>query len=148
MGSRPLLSVPFGDVARERTAGQGARLLRGEERKDCDAAVRLQKEVQKKDLKVQKEETAKDTAARTVAESGVMVCRHCSKSFVRLQSFRAHEEGCVEQLASRASNRKTAVLRPAQSCSRPGAFGCKFENWTGQLVQGAREEGDVLPHDY
>ena len=102
-----------GDVAQERTAGQGARLLRGEEHKDCDAAVRLQKEVQKKDLKVQKEETAKDTAARTVAESGVMVCRHCSKSFVRQQWFRSHEEGCVEELASHASNRKTAVLRRA-----------------------------------
>ena len=69
--------------------------------------------MKKNDLKVQKEETAKDTAARTVAESGVMVCRHCSKSFVRQQWFRSHEEGCVEELASRTSNRKTAVLRPA-----------------------------------
>ena len=102
-----------GDVARERAAGQGARLLRGAEHKDCDAAVRLQKEVKKNDLKVQKEETATDAATTTVAESGVMVCRHCSKGFVRQQWFRSHEEGCVEQLASRASNRKTAVLRPA-----------------------------------
>ncbi len=100
-----------GDVARERASGQGARLLRGEERKDCDSAVRLQKEVKKNDLKVQKEEAAKDTAVRTVAESGVMVCRHCSKFFVCLQSFRAHEEGCVEQLTSRTSKRKTGGLR-------------------------------------
>ncbi len=69
--------------------------------------------MEKNDLKVQKEESAKDTAARTVAKSGVMVCRHCSKTFVRLQSFRAHEEGCVKELASRTSNRKTAGLLPA-----------------------------------
>ena len=34
------------------------------------------------------------------------------------------------------------------SCSRPGVFGCKSENWTGELVQRSREQGDVLPHDY
>jgi hypothetical protein len=33
--------------------------------------------------------------------------------FVRQQGFRAHEDRCVEQLASRASKRKTAVLHPA-----------------------------------
>jgi len=99
-----------GDMSRERTGGQGARLLRGEEHKDCDAAVRLQKEVEKNDLKVQKEETAKDTDVRTVAESGVMVCRHCVKSFVRQQWFRSHEDGCVEELVRRASNRQTDVL--------------------------------------
>ena len=97
-------------LPRERAAGQGARLRRGEEHKDCDAAVRLQKEVEKNDLKVQKEETAKDTAVRTVAESGVMVCRHCAKSFVRQQWFRSHEDGCVEELVRRASNRQTDVL--------------------------------------
>ena len=85
----------------------------GEQSTKTDAAVRLQKEVKKNDLKVQKEETATDAATTTVAESGVMVCRHCSKGFVSQQWFRSHEEGCVEQLASRASNRKTAVLRPA-----------------------------------
>ena len=102
-----------GDVARERAAGQGARLLRGEEHKDFDKGVRLQKEVQKNDLKAQKEETAKDAAARSVSESGVMLCRHCGKVFVRQQCLRAHEDGCLEQLASRASKRKTAVLRSA-----------------------------------
>ena len=102
-----------GDVARERAAGQGARLLRGEEHKDFDKGVRLQKEVQKNDLKAQKEETSKDAAARAVSESGVMLCRHCGKVFVRQQCLRAHEDGCLEQLASRASKRKTAVLRPA-----------------------------------
>ena len=34
-----------GDVDRERAAGQRARLLRGEDHKDFDAGVRLQKEV-------------------------------------------------------------------------------------------------------
>ena len=69
--------------------------------------------MKKNDLKAQKEETAKDAAARAVSESGVMLCRHCEKAFVRQQYFRAHEDGCLEQLASRASKRKTAVLRPA-----------------------------------
>jgi hypothetical protein len=99
-----------GAVARDRAAGHGARLLRGEEHKDCDAAVRLQKEVEKNDLKIQKEETAKDTTVRTVTESGVMVYRHCPKSFVRQQWFRSHEDGCVEELVRRASNRQTDVL--------------------------------------
>ncbi len=98
--------------------GQGARLLRGEEHKDFNAGVSLQKEVKKNDLKAQKQETAKDTAARAVAESGVMMCRHCVKPFVLQQRFRAHEDGCVEQLASRASKRKTAVLRPAADLAR------------------------------
>ena len=98
-----------GDVARERAAGQGARLLRGEEHKDFDAGVRLQKEVKKNDLKAQKEETAKHTAVRTVAESGVMLCRHCAKPFVRQQCLRAHEEGCVEKLVNHTSSRKTVV---------------------------------------
>ncbi len=38
-------TLQVGDVTLERTAGQGARLLRGEEHKDFDAGVRLQKEV-------------------------------------------------------------------------------------------------------
>jgi hypothetical protein len=101
-----------GDVARQRTAGQGARLLRGEEHKDFDAGVRLQKEVKKNDLKAQKDETAKEAATRAVSESRVM-CRHCDRSFVLQERLCAHEDGCVEQLASRASKRKTAVLRPA-----------------------------------
>ena len=82
----------------------------------------LQKKVKKNDLKVQKEETAKDTADRTVAESGVMVCRHCSKSFVRQKWFRSHEEGCVDQLASRTSNRKTAVLCPAADLAQDQVY--------------------------
>ncbi len=45
----------------------------------------------------------KDTVVRTVVESGVMLCRHCAKPFVRQQCFRAHEEGCVEKLASQAA---------------------------------------------
>jgi hypothetical protein len=132
-----------GDVARDRAAGQGARLLRGEEHKDCDTAVRLEKEVTKNDFKVQKEEAAKDAAARTVAESGVMVYRHCSKSFVRQKCFRSHQEVCVEELASRA-----CLASSGGSCSRPGAFGCKSEHWTGELFQGSREQGDVLPYEY
>ncbi len=52
-----------GDVARERASGQGARLLRGEEHKDFDAGVRLEKEVKKNDWKSQKEETEKDVAS-------------------------------------------------------------------------------------
>jgi hypothetical protein len=44
-------------VARERAAGQGARLVRGEEHKHFDAGVRLRQEVKKNDLKTQKEET-------------------------------------------------------------------------------------------
>ncbi len=99
-------------MARERAGGQGARLLRGEEYKDFDTGVRLQKEVKKNNLKAQKEETAKDTSARTVAESGVMLCRHCVKSFVCQQCLRAHEKGCVEQSVSSTSNRNTTVLRP------------------------------------
>jgi hypothetical protein len=70
-------------VARENAAGQGARLLRGEEHNQFDAGVRLQKEVKKNDLKAQREETAKDTATRTDAESGVMLCRHCVKPLMR-----------------------------------------------------------------
>ena len=69
--------------------------------------------MKKNDLKAQKEETAKDAVARAVSESGVMLCRHCAKTFVRKQCLRAHEDGCLEQLASRASKTKTAVLRPA-----------------------------------
>jgi hypothetical protein len=97
-----------GDVARERAAGQGARLLRGEEHKDFDADVRLQK-----DVRAQKQETTKDTAARAIAESGVMLCQNCSQPFVRQKCFRAHEDRCVEQSAGRATKRKTVVLRPA-----------------------------------
>ena len=67
-------TLPEGDVARERAAGQGAILLRGEEHKDFDAGVRLQKEVKKNDVKAQKEETSKDAAARAVSESEVMLC--------------------------------------------------------------------------
>ncbi len=43
-----------GDVVRERAAGQGARLLRGEEHKDFDADVRFQKQVKKNDVTAQK----------------------------------------------------------------------------------------------
>ncbi len=41
------------------------------------------------------------------------MCRHCAKPFVHQQCLRAHEEGCVEKLVSRASSRKTAVLLPS-----------------------------------
>jgi hypothetical protein len=100
------------DLSRERAAGQGARLLRGEEHKGLDAGVRLQKEVKKNDVKAQKEQAAKDAAARVLAASRVMLCKICG------------------------------------SCSRPGEFGCKFEHWTGECVQGARGQGAVLPQDY
>ncbi len=102
-----------GDLARQRAEGQGARLLRGEEHKDFDADVRLQKQVKKNDVRAQKEETAKATDDRAVSESGVMLCRHCGKVFVHQQCLRAHEDGCVEQSAIRKSKRKTAPLRPA-----------------------------------
>ncbi len=102
-----------GDVARERASGQGARLLKGEEHKDFDTGVRFQKEVKKNDLKAQKEETAKDASVRAVSESGVMLCRLCVKPFVCQQSLCAHEDVCLEQLDSRASKRKTTVLRSA-----------------------------------
>ena len=46
-------------------------------------------------------------------ESGVMLCRHCDRAFVRQQCLCAHKDDCVEQLASHVSKRKTAVLRPA-----------------------------------
>ncbi len=42
-----------------------------------------------------------------------MLCQYCVRSFVRHQCWCAHEECCVEKLASRVSKRKTAVLRPA-----------------------------------
>ena len=51
-------TLPEGDVARERAAGQGARLLRGEEHKDFDTDVRLQKEVKRNDVRAQRHETA------------------------------------------------------------------------------------------
>ena len=63
--------------------------------------------------RAQRHETAKETAARAVAESRVMLCQYCSQSFVRQQYFRAHEDRCVEQSAIRSSKRKTAPLRPA-----------------------------------
>jgi hypothetical protein len=111
-------TLPEGDVARERAAGQGARLVRGEEHKHFDAGVRLQKEVKKNDVKAQQEEAAKAAAARAVSESGVMLCRHCDKVFERQQCLRAHEDGCLEKQSSRASNRKTAVLRPASELAQ------------------------------
>ncbi len=77
------MALPEGDVARERAAGQGARLVRGEEHKHFDAGVRLQKEVKKNDFKDQKEETAKAAAPRAVSEAGVMLCRHCGTVFQR-----------------------------------------------------------------
>ena len=50
------------------------RLLRGEEHKDFDTGVRLQKEVNKNDVKAQKEQTVKDEVTRALAESRVMLC--------------------------------------------------------------------------
>ncbi len=78
-----------------------------------DADVRLQKEVKKNDVRGQRHETAKETAARAVAESRVMLCQYCSQSFVRQEWFRTHEDRCVEQSVIRTSKRKTAPLRPA-----------------------------------
>ena len=49
---------------------------------DFDAGDRLQKEVKKNDLKVQKEETVKNTVTRGVSESGVILLRHCDRPFV------------------------------------------------------------------
>jgi hypothetical protein len=70
-------TLQTGDVTRERTAGQGGRLLRGEEHKDFDAGVRLQKEVKKNDVKAQKEQTVRDTSVTALPESRVMLCRNC-----------------------------------------------------------------------
>ncbi len=47
--------------------------MRGEEHKDFDASVRLQKKVKKNDVKSQKEQTTKDAAAKALDES-TMVC--------------------------------------------------------------------------
>ena len=72
-------------LARERTTGQGTRLLRGEEHKDLDAVVRIEKQEEKNDVKAQKEQTSKDTTVRAVIESGVMLCRNCVKPFSECQ---------------------------------------------------------------
>ena len=101
-----------GDVARERASGQGARSLRGEEHKDFDAGVSLQKEVKKNDVKTQKEQTAKYTATRALAESRVMMCQNCARPFECEKCLRKHGHVCQEQLTSHASNRKTVVLCP------------------------------------
>ena len=77
--------------------GQGATLLRGEEYKDFDAGVRLQKKVKKNDVKSQKEQTAKDAAARALDES-TMLCQHCQRSIVREQWLHAHEQVCDESV--------------------------------------------------
>ncbi len=69
--------------------------------------------MKKNNLKVQKKETGKDKASRSVCESGVILCQYCVRSFVRQQCWCAHEEGCVEKLVNRVIKRKTAVLRPA-----------------------------------
>jgi hypothetical protein len=45
-------------LARKRVEGQGSRLLRGEEHKDFDTDVRLQKEVKRNDVRAQRHETA------------------------------------------------------------------------------------------
>ncbi len=45
-------------MARKRVEGQGSRLLRGEEHKDFDTDVRLQKEVKRNDVRAQRHETA------------------------------------------------------------------------------------------
>ena len=135
-------------MARERAAGQGARLLRGEEHKDFDKGVRLQKEVQKNDLKAQKEETSKDAAARAVSESGVMLCRHCDRAFVRQQCLRAHEDGCLEQLASRASKRKTAVLRSVADLAQDQVHSAaSLSIGQGNLFRGQENKELFFPKD-
>jgi hypothetical protein len=57
-------TLQTGDVVRERAGGQGTRLLRGEEHKDFDSGVSLQKEVKRNDVKTQKEQAVKDTTTR------------------------------------------------------------------------------------
>ncbi len=42
----------------------------------------------------------------------MMLCRHCDRPFVCQQRLSGHEDGCVEQLVSHESKRKTTVLRP------------------------------------
>ncbi len=95
---------------------------------DCDCML-LQHEglnevtkVKMNEWKAQKQETAKDTSARAVVESGVMMCQYCAKPFMRQQRFRAHEDGCVEQFASRGNKRKTAVLRPASDLAQDQVY--------------------------
>jgi hypothetical protein len=108
------------DVARERASGQGPRLLRGEEHKDVDVVVGLEKQVKKNDVKVQKEQaTVKDTSSRSVGESGVMLCRNCVNPFMsQKRCSRSHEQVSVEQFAIRASKRETVVLRPAEDLAQ------------------------------
>jgi hypothetical protein len=128
-----------GDVARERAAGQGARLVRGEEHKHFDAGVRFQKEVKKNDLKAQKEETAKDSAARAVSESGVMLYRHCAKTFVRQQFLRAHEDGCLEKLASRGQENKEMFFpKTIKFFPTPTDVPVVKEGWTCKGVAGVK----------
>ena len=99
-------------MVRERAAGQGGRLLRGEEHKDFDAGVRLQKEVKKDDVKAQKEQVVKDAAAGAVTESRVMIYRICTRPFECEKCLLKHEQVCHEQLTSCERKRKTTVLCP------------------------------------
>jgi hypothetical protein len=137
-------TLQAGDVVRERAAGQGARLLRGEEHKDFDAGVRLQKEVKKNDVKAQKEQAVKDTADRAVAESRVMLCRNCARPFEREKCLRKHEQVCHEQLASFERKRKTAVLRPAAALAQDQVHSAASLS----IGQGNVFRGDVFPQDY
>ena len=82
----------MGDVVRERATGQGPRLLRGEENKDFDTGVSLQKEVKKNDVKDQKEQTVKNASTRALVESRVILCQNCARLFEQSGSEQGDRE--------------------------------------------------------
>ena len=107
-----------GHAARERAAGSGSRLLRGEEHKQLDLAATRDKKAKTDAGKAEKERRGKDEMAAAVAASGVRCCTLCGKPFTRLAYLAEHEKVCALQQAAKESNRLTAVLRPAADISR------------------------------
>jgi hypothetical protein len=75
-----------------------------------------------------------------------MLCRHCARPFVCQQCFRSHEEGCVEELVTRVSNRKTDVLCPVVDLAQDQVYSsASLRIGQGNLFRGQERKEMFFP---
>jgi hypothetical protein len=109
-----------GDLARQRAEGQGARLLRGEEHKDFDTDVRLQKEVKKNDVRTQRGTRQQRRQPSEQFLSHECCCDNIVRSPLYVSSVSVHTRTVVlrNRPSARARKRQLPYATPASCAPR------------------------------
>ena len=89
--------LPQGDIARDRAAGCGARLLKGSAHKVADADAHAVKKASTLSAQLTWKQDQEALLKQQQEACDVMFCRECGKAFQRRKCFQLHQNQCTNQ---------------------------------------------------